>query len=216
MIEGSIIRNYRGFGAELLNRIQTKDGVTNPEKGVRIKIITSKGNVDRRTFASLAFSEVKKNSIITQSKIPQRIEGYYDLVGEFSRLEASFALKFYLRVKAAYRGQSGQVILLPKSPRSRGTIPYYETGEFYRKGVIHDAENNCVYLSQGMHSGRLNKDGEEMSSIPYHVIYFINEYGFNGGRSSIPARPVWRPILRKLLSETELEIKSILRNFEKN
>ena len=219
MTESGLVREYRGLGANLLNTVQSRQAVSDPERGIRLSLVSAIGNVDRRFFAAKAFQSLKKDNLLFQVKVPQMIDGYQDLKRKFLELEKSFALKFYLRVKAAYSGRSGIVSLQPLSKNTRGVIPYNETGDLYANGVIYNSQKNSVYMSTERHPPRPKAEigayddedffgGGENSTISYADIYFINEFGAPG--LNIPARPVWRPILRGLLEETELEMKKIL------
>ena len=216
-VENRLTRQYRGLGSALLSRVQTGIGMTDPDRGISLNLLTKSGKLDQRKFKRTT----KRVGGEEQLRIDNSImDDYERFTEEVKLLEASFSRSLYTKIRRAYRG-TGSVKPAPLSPstikRRRSSrvyriTPYYESGDFLNNGIRHIKETNTVYINPGTHPKRAGqKDGQP--PIKYIQIYYMNEFGYPD--LSIPARPVWRPILRELLQEKEKELSQLIERFIK-
>jgi len=205
-----MMRHFRLEANKVITRLETAEGLTDPNRGVSLNLIgVTTRTVDRRRFSA------GKINVIDGLDFVIDMRGIYQFSEKVEEMQKRFSREFYTRVRKAYRGTGMAVTPRLKSStidirRSRGisrTTPYYETGMFLRNGIKHDVQKHVVYLSRATHPPR---PGEE-KSLTYAQIYYLNEYGYPD--YSIPPRPVWRPLARKILAAYEKELYVYINKF---
>lgn len=199
------------MGSALISRVHSGVGLTDPDRGVSLKLTTQESKLDKRIFSASALKIILPKGVAPTELLA--LDGFSEMSKSIEQMEVEFARSFYTRVRRAYKGTGALQLpaLAPHTIYNRrslgigGSVPYYETGEWYSNGIILNRDTNTVYIRDGYHSAR--KKGQKR--IKYIELFMINEFGRRD--KNIPARPVFRPILRQLLKEYEKQLIRLVR-----
>lgn len=213
-----LTKDFRAASSTTLNSITRGLDITEPANGIRLKLITaSSRDIDGRSLRAKTIRQKFKSHTV-ENLMAREGERYAMFLKEVKEIEAKFARSVYLRVRRAYSGTGSEKTLPLKSTTLRkrryygitNTSPYFATGDFYNSLRI-DKNINSVYISKGSTKAIPSPSGSGVGRkpFPFITIWKINEFG----TSSIPARPVFRPIVRKLLIQVNKDFEQLITKY---